>query len=196
MVKVIAALLIIIGLVFTQPMEKPNCPEYSENEQQMMDRPQGPQFTEKEPRKMMETIRVWKLTELLNLSEDQSTRFFPKLKEMRDIRDEFEQTRMKVIGELDNFLKDAKKFESEIKNRLQELETGEVKSQEKIAKLKKEIASILTPEQQAKFMLFQMRFDREMHEMISKAKERWNDQREMRQDRREEQRAKRKWRFW
>lgn len=224
MIKVIAALALVIGFVsaqptkrpmrskfeknklqkidisnyaqfaFTQPTENPAHPEFEGNEAQTRDHPQ---FTENEPRKMMEAIRVWKLTKALNLSEEQSTHLFPKLNEMKEARDEFERTRMKVINELEDYLRDAKKFGSEIKTKLQELEMNENNLREKEARLRKEIASILTPEQQAKFILFQMQFDKEMHEMISKLKAKGKEASQMQQGRRHKGIEKRKlWRFW
>lgn len=148
-------------------------------------RPLRPDFEGKKPKEKLEMIRIWKLTEELNLSEDQSTQFFPKLKELQRIREEFERNRMKIIEEIENYLRNAKKYEKELKAKLQELELSESKFREAEAKIKKEIAAILTPEQQAKFMLFQMRFNEELRNVIQRAK---NMKKEMR--------AKRPWRFW
>ncbi len=148
-------------------------------------RPSGPDFEGKKPKEKLEMIRIWKLTEELNLSEDQSTRFFPKLKELKRVREEFEQNRMKIIEEIENYLRNAKKYEKELKAKIQELELSESKFREAEAKIKKEIAAILTPEQQAKFMLFQMRFNEELRNVIQRAKKM-----------KKEMRTKRPWRFW
>lgn len=123
----------------------------------------------KKPKEMVETIRIWKLTELLNLSEDQSTRFFPKLKIMKQLRDEYEQKRMKAITEMEDMLHAEKKNDKMITDKLQEIEQYDIKFHADEAKMRKEIASILTPEQQAKFMLFQMRFEEDLRMAIHKA---------------------------
>ncbi len=194
MIKILASLLIISGLLLASPTGLVKCDDCQKD--QMMNNPQGPRFLNKEPKEMMETIKIWKLTEALNLNENQSTRFFPKLKEMRDLRDEFEQNRMKALSKLDDYLKDAKKYEPDIKNMIKDFDENEAKFQEKIGKIKKELSSVLTPEQQAKYMLFQSQFDKEMHEMINKARERWQERRELREEQQEEPKGKRTWRFW
>jgi len=216
MIKVVTILIFGLSLIFAQPMTvQPNEPFCSDcinqgqmmekpdessgpgltNQGPMMDRPDepfGPEYMNKEPREKLETIRIWQLTNALDLTEEQGTRLFPKLKDIRQARDSFERTRMKAINNLEEYLRDSKKFSNEIKNKLQEIELNEAKFRETEAKLRKEIASILTPEQQAKFMLFQMRFDNEMRQLIHKAR----NMPQERMKREQGQRPARRWRFW
>lgn len=179
--KVLIALVIGLGVLIAQPipshnrcpvpcenvkMEKPDCVVSMDNE---MTNP--PDFMCKQnPQEMVETIRIYKMSEELNLSQDQSVKFFPKLKEMRLAKEEFNQTRFKIAEQMEKFLQDSDKFSKEIKALVAELEANELKLREKEARIKKEIGNILTPEQQAKFMLFQMQFNKEMREMVGKAK--------------------------
>ncbi|MCX7785474.1 MAG: hypothetical protein N2201_04515 [candidate division WOR-3 bacterium] len=210
MLKIIAPFVFCLGIVFSQPMIPENqtflplSPPHSlmmapacencemcfadEDEiaiAELPEKPGGPKFAEKRPKEKLEMIQTWKLTEVLNLTEDQSLRFFPKLKELRRAREEFDQKRMKILDEIEDYLRDAKKYEKELKAKIQEMELSETKFQELEKKLRKEIASILTPEQQAKFMLFQMRFNEELRDIIHRAKEM-----------KKEMRPKRPWRFW
>ncbi|MEO0092135.1 MAG: hypothetical protein ABIK61_05460 [candidate division WOR-3 bacterium] len=210
MTKLITIFLFSLGVIFAQPMipqppmskepypphspmMKPSCSQceicFADEDEialaEMPEKPGGPDFREKEPKEKLEMIRAWKLTEVLNLTEDQSIRFFPKLKELRRAREEFDQKRMKILDEIEDYLRDAKKYEKELKAKIQEMELNETKFQELEKKLRKEIASILTPEQQAKFMLFQMRFNEELRDVIHRAKEM-----------KKEMRPKRPWRFW
>ncbi|MBS4015180.1 MAG: hypothetical protein KGZ86_01920 [Candidatus Latescibacteria bacterium] len=130
------------------------------------------------PKEMIETIRIYKITEELNLTEDQSVRFFPKLKELRIAKEDFFETRVNLSERLQRYLQDPDKFSKEVKSLVAEIEANEAKLRDKEARIKKEIAGILTPEQQAKFMLFQQRFNREMREMVGKAKDMHKDMRE------------------
>ncbi len=120
---------------------------------------------------MIETIRIYKITQELDLTEEQSVKFFPKLKEMRLAKQEFFDNQTKLNELLERYLQDANKFAKEIKAIISEMETNETKLREKEARIKKEIANILTPEQLAKFLLLQQKFNREMREMVEKAKD-------------------------
>lgn len=124
-----------------------------------------------DPKEMVETIRIYKMTEELNLTQDQSTKFFPKLKELRLAKEEFRETRLKIADEMEQYLKDPDKFTKEIKVLVGALEANEQKLRDIENRVKKEIGNILTPEQQAKFLLFQMQFNKQMREMVDKAKD-------------------------
>ncbi|MCX8014997.1 MAG: hypothetical protein N2748_03160, partial [candidate division WOR-3 bacterium] len=87
MQKILISLLIGLSIIFAQPIPDDDPPVPPEP---MCESELG----EHKPREMMETIRIWKLTELLNLTEDQRAKFFPKLQDMRKTRDEFEQKRI------------------------------------------------------------------------------------------------------
>ncbi|MEO0083796.1 MAG: hypothetical protein ABIK33_05395 [candidate division WOR-3 bacterium] len=185
--NIIFGLLLTLSIILAQPMpEKLAIAD---------EPPDEPEFASKHPGQMMETIRVWRLTEILNLTEDQSVRFFPKIKELQKAREEFEQKRIEISSAIEDLLKDAKKYEKELKAKIQEFEQYETKLHEKEKQLRKEIANILTPEQQAKFMLFQMRFNREMREMIKEMRERKGEMKRKLRERFQEQRRKR-WQLW
>lgn len=194
MAKLITAFILMVSFVIAQPTGNPPCPDNG------MDKPMmyGDHMRdEKDPRQMMETVRIWKMTQALDLTEDQSARLFPKMKEMRENMEQFQKFRSRIVGDLESYLRDPKKFAIELKAKLQELDLSEGKMHDLQQKLKREIANILSPEQQAKFMLFQMWFDKEMREMIQKAKEHRGDIRGMRKDFREGRRESRKlWKFW
>lgn len=181
MYKVLLTLILGLSVVLAQLMPRPNCGKMSCDNPEMANQDFNPMtpdepimppdiMCKQNPREMVETIRIYKITEELNLTEDQSMRFFPKLKEMRIVKEEFNQTRIKLTEQLEGYLKDPNKFTKDIKSIITEIETNELKLREKENRIKKEINNILTPEQQAKFMLFQMRFNQEMREMVGKAK--------------------------
>lgn len=124
-----------------------------------------------DPQEMIETIRIYKITQELDLTEEQSIKFFPKLKEMRLAKQEFFDNQNKLSTLLERYLQDANKFAKQIKAIISEMEANETKLREKEARIKKEIADILSPEQLAKFLLLQQKFNREMREMVDKAKD-------------------------
>ncbi len=219
MVKNIATLILLLGvsLVIAQPMNNQPCnpvgPDPSSDQsniapggpnpdqmyddmlcQMPMGNPKTMMHDMKNPKEMVETIRIWKLTQLLNLSEDQSTKFFPKLNTMRQLRDDYENNRMKAITELDDMLKAEKKDDKAIADKLAEIDQYDAKFQANEAKMKKDVASVLTTEQQAKFMMFQMRFEEDLRMAIHKAQGMKEDAIKKWQENKPDH--NRPWRFW
>ena len=151
--------LIFLGLIisFTQPLN----PDF--------DRP--PRTKERAPRQLIETLRKVRLIEELNLTDEQSIKFFPKLNEIREAKEELNQNRKIMIDELMDLLEKDKKSSDQINVKLDKLFKLEEEFNKKETALKKEIRKILKPEQQARLILFQLRFDKEMREMIQGVKE-------------------------
>jgi|UniRef100_A0A7V3VUQ3 Spy/CpxP family protein refolding chaperone len=129
------------------------------------------EFERKDPREIIERVRIYKLTEALDLSEEQAAKLFPHLKEMRKNEQEFQRQRMELLKDLKDLL-NRKADESEIikvLNRYQELQKKRMESQiNEIEGIKK----ILTPEQQAKFLIFQEEFEQEIRELIKEVRSR------------------------
>jgi len=126
-------------------------------------------FDEKDPRAVIEKVRIYRLTQELDLSTEQAMKFFPKLNEFQKIEREFNKQRMDIIFELKALIMsnaDDQKI-SEVVNRFEELQKEKFKKQ--FAKMK-EMWEILTPVQRAKYLIFEDEFNREIREMIKKVK--------------------------
>lgn len=146
--------LIFLGIIisFAQPLN----PEF--------DRP--PRAKERAPRQLIETLRKVRLIEELNLTDEQSIKFFPKLNEIREAKEDLNQNRKILTDELMDLLDKDKRSSDQINAKLDKLFKLEDDFNKKETALKKEIRKILNPEQQARLILFQLRFDQEMREMI------------------------------
>ncbi len=122
-------------------------------------------FEEKDPREIIEKVRIYKLTEELDLSEEQMTKLFPRLKEMRKNEQEFHKQRIEIVQKLKELLEEKAKEQEIIKtlSRLQELQKKRFESQ--LRELE-EVKQILTPEQQARFIIFQEEFEKEIRDLI------------------------------
>ncbi len=126
----------------------------------------------REPKELIETIRIWRLTEELNLSEDQAAKLFPKLKKIREVKREFKRKRREILKAIEKELKRKKPREDVLKKEIEDLNREDKEFREKEERLKEEIFEVLTIEQQARFLLFQERFDREIREMIKRIRHR------------------------
>ncbi len=130
-------------------------------------RPGGQFDRMKKPRRaQIEMLRIWKMTEELDLSEKQAEKFFPKLRNEDKKIKELENQRQKIYRELNEDVKkgemDAKDLDKTIDN-LTEIQTNII---QKHAKFIREMDEILSTEQQAKLIIFRHKFRERMVGMM------------------------------
>ncbi|MDE2059255.1 MAG: hypothetical protein KGL31_10205 [candidate division NC10 bacterium] len=148
-----AAVLWLLGLV-SQAMAQPVAP--------VAPRPPGAP----DGRRLIETIKIWKMTEALNLDEDQAAKLFPKLAQLEASRREFHWRQHVLRNELAELLKQRPLRDEEIKTKLDQLDRMETDFRGREQAIKGGLRSILNPEQQARLALFEDRFETEMRNVI------------------------------
>ncbi len=122
------------------------------------------------PIEAIESIRMWRLSEELKLSEEQAAKLFPKFRSLRELKREADKMRVTKIGELAELLLKKAKPE-ELKKMIRELRELEKKYRDKEEGIWKEIESILSTEQFARFLIFQHRFEGEIKRMLRNMKD-------------------------
>lgn len=120
----------------------------------------------REGRRLIETIRIWKMTEALGLDEDQAAKLFPKLNQLEASRREFYTRQRLLRGELAELLKQRPLRDQEIKARLEQLDRAEADFRGREQAIRGGLRSILSLEQQARLALFEDRFETEMRRAI------------------------------
>ena len=120
----------------------------------------------KPPNRKLEALRIWRLTQELDLSEDQSAQFFPKLKGLRELRQQHRAARRALLDELEARLKDEPVDPSALKPVLDSLAAVDENAWEAELRLHREIADLLTIEQQARLYIFEATFDRQARRVI------------------------------
>ena len=125
-----------------------------------------------EGRRLIETIKIWKMTEALGLSEDQAAKLFPKLTQLEASRREFYRRQRLLREELAALLKQRPLRDEDIKARLDELDRAEADFKGRERAVKAELRSILNLEQQARLTLFEERFEAEMRRTIQDLRQR------------------------
>jgi hypothetical protein len=118
------------------------------------------------PSRKLEALRIWRLTQELNLSEDQSAQFFPKLKQLRELRQEHRVARQALLGQLESLLEQVPVAPAGLKSVLDSLNTIDENMRASESKLRQEIAGLLTIEQQARLYVFEANFDQQARRMI------------------------------
>jgi len=126
-------------------------------------------FNDDDPRAIIEKVKIYRLTQELDLTTEQAVRFFPKLNDLQKIERKFGEEKMRIIHGLKELLREHASDEKilEVVAKFEELQKDKLTRQ--IEKMK-EIWQILTPVQRAKFLIFQEEFNREIREMIKQIK--------------------------
>ena len=132
----------------------------------------GPPSEERreEVRKKIEAVRIWRLTEELKLDANSSAKLSSLLSSLDLKRRDTMREQMEAMRDLRSLLKTAKPDETKIKPLLEKLERNHNEMQSLRSREFKGLKEILTVEQQARYLLFQQEFQREMRGMIAGAR--------------------------
>jgi Spy/CpxP family protein refolding chaperone len=123
-----------------------------------------------EIRKKIEAIRIWRLTEALKLDADTSARISSLLSSVDQKRREIQRDQMEAMRSLRGILRSLKPDEAKLKPLLDRVENNHRTMQELRDREIKSLKELLSPEQQARFLIFQQEFQREMRGMIAGAR--------------------------
>lgn len=121
-------------------------------------------------KEILETMRIWKMTKTLALTEEQSLKIFPKIHESERTKEESGKKRMKILMELNGLLKDEKPDQAKITEMLNALDKIELEVRAQEDKFKEELKIILSPVQQAKFYIFMKDFEEDVKRMIAEVR--------------------------
>lgn len=119
------------------------------------------------PLETLENLKMWRMTEELNLTEEQAGKIFPKLKKIRELKEKRREERYKELEKLSELLAKKAKID-EIKKQVDLIRNNDKKHQSECEKIQDEIFALLTPEQQAKHLLFQSGFEFKIKKMLRK----------------------------
>jgi Spy/CpxP family protein refolding chaperone len=123
-------------------------------------------------REKIETTRTWKLIDYLDLSEEQSEKFLPALKKLREKEKELFEKKRELFERLNFLIEEEKSNPDKIKETLLRLEENRKKMQEERELFLLKAKDVLTLTQQAKLVLFEEKFEQRMKEIINEVKER------------------------
>jgi Spy/CpxP family protein refolding chaperone len=116
-------------------------------------------------RKMLEAVRITRMTEALELTDKQIAEFFPKLKEMEANMREAGRQQQKYLGQLDSMLISGAK-DQELKAKMTQIENAEAERWQRMKSFKMKLDGILTIKQKAKMLVFNQKFDEEIRDMV------------------------------
>lgn len=122
-------------------------------------------------KKRIDMIRMWRLTEDLDLDEQTGSKLFPLLRHYEEKRRELAREREELLFALKGLLKSGKPQEERLRSLMKEWDEIRTKEQELNRKEKEDMKGILSIEQQAKYLIFQQEFMKEMRRMIADVRE-------------------------
>jgi len=159
------ALMMALGLSGVTVLAQPATPPLQGEERRM-----SPERRE-ELRKKIELIWQQKLAEKLNLTEEEKAKVFPLLREYEEQRRVLRQENRQLVRELEDMIK-ANAPGKELKRIIGDLEENEHKLLEVREEGFRELAKVLPIEKQARYIVFQTEFRREMHRLMQRARHR------------------------
>jgi hypothetical protein len=122
-----------------------------------------------DPRAIIEKVRIYRLTKELDLTTEQAIQFFPRLKELQKIDSGFRAQQKALLDNLRVLVQEGAQ-DQEITESLKRYEVILRDRVERQLGKMKEIRKLLTPSQQARYLIFQDDFEREIRQMIKEVK--------------------------
>lgn len=135
---------------------------------------ESPQAIEKRKkvRERIALIRMWKLTEELDLTDETGAKLFPILRKYDEKWMGLQKERRGLMQQLKKALEDEATSDKEIEGAMERVETNAMAVSDLLRQQCQELKRILSPRQQAKFILFQRQFQREIRRIIAEARQR------------------------
>ena len=120
-------------------------------------------------RKKVEALRAWQLTEVLNLDEETSSRLFPAMRQTDQERWKIESRNRELVREMSQSLERSNLDPRKIDGILDELLSNRMELVRVEARHLERVRQILSPEDTARYLLFQIRFQREIKRKAAQA---------------------------
>jgi len=117
-------------------------------------------------RERIKTMKVWKLTEEVGLTPEQSEKFFPIYNRYQKNVDDLEFRRVQMIDRLERLANDSAASDKEIAELSGTLENFPKQILEERDRLFRDVSSILTERQQAKLIVFEERFKQRLQQFV------------------------------
>ena len=120
---------------------------------------------ERRAKDIIDAYRVWKLTDVLDLSEEDMPVFFSRVKRIGEAEAEHRQAEREAVKRIGHLLEGGA-GEAELRAALGEYEKMRVAHWNEIQSLREDAASMLTLEQRCEYTVFEERFRAEIRSMI------------------------------
>lgn len=121
-------------------------------------------------REQIAMLRIWKMTEELELTENQAGKFFPRLRTDDKNIEELEMERQSIFRELHQEAMKGGMAEKDLNEKIENISAIEVIILKNRVDFIKNLDDLLSPDQRAKLMVFRHRFRDRMDIMMREAR--------------------------
>lgn len=132
---------------------------------------EDPGVTPAEIQRMFDAYALVQAQDQLRLSDDQYSRFLVRFKSLQDIRRRSLQEHTRLIAELRRLLMQGQADETQLKDRMQELQDADSRAVADVKKAYDGIDQVLDLRQQATFRVFEEQMERRKVELITRARQ-------------------------
>ena len=122
-------------------------------------------------RELVHAYRVWKLTDVLDLSEEQMPAFYSKLREIDGLEAELLEDQREVVKRLGDILAEERIDEQKLREALDEHRAIRLKRIEEVGRLRDEAEMMLNARQRARYVVFDQEFRSDIRNIIQKARD-------------------------
>ncbi len=126
---------------------------------------------DQEIRQTIDAVREYQLLQTLELSEERSQHLVETLHDVRRIRQNYQSQRKAIEGKLELLLQVVQPDLNKIQHVLQELQTVKTAYYQQVLQADQALGSLLSAEEQAKYILFQRHFTQQLQMMIAKIRQ-------------------------
>ncbi len=116
----------------------------------------------------LEMLRIWKMTEYLELDEDQATRFFPALQQRRQEIRAVDSTVIALSRRIIQRINEEDVTQQQVNQWRQELLNYQQEKLRQEQNFLESLPKYLTPKQQARYLIFERRFQQTLIDLIEK----------------------------
>ncbi len=121
-------------------------------------------------RKKVEAVRAWRLTEELDLDEDKTAKLFPAMRRSDRQRQEIEADNRRIIRMVSAELNKPNPAPEVIDSALEELVKNRRRTFRSEEEHLQDVRKILSPEDTARYLLFQVKFQKEIRERVMRSR--------------------------
>ena len=138
---------------------------------------QGDHPMREQMRKRIETIKIWKLTEELNLTPEQSEKFFPAYNQFNDNRKAIEEERRTVFDQLNLLTDEDKPDDNKIIELLDKSDNFDQKLNSLKIKFRQDLKGVLTTQQIGRLYVFEVEFMRHIRDIMKDTRKEMREKR-------------------
>jgi Spy/CpxP family protein refolding chaperone len=144
---------------------------------------------EEEIRRHIQIFRMWEMTKALDLTEEQATKIFPVLNRIEKEKGELNREITKEIRKLRELIEEVEEEldSNQIKKKLERIKELRKQIQEKDSEIEKLLEKNLTIEQQAKYIIFSIKFMKDLREKMDRARQLYRQKMMLKRKKREKE---------